>query len=77
MGQKDMEFIHEIFGDEIRPTNHVNRVTKDWHENFVTDLIEVFHDDFVCLHENYLIYDVLGVQDDVVIWIWHLGRSGS
>jgi len=58
VGQEDMELVHEILGDEIGPPNHVDWVSKDWHEDLVTDLVKIVHDSFVDLHEDDLTVDV-------------------
>jgi hypothetical protein len=71
MGQEDMELVHEIFGDEIGPSDHVDRVSEDRHEYFATDLIEIVHDNLVNFHENNFILDIILVKNDVIIWIWH------
>lgn len=72
-----MEFVHEIFGDEVRPSDHVDWVSEDRHEDLATDLIEVVHDALVDFHENNFILDVITIKNDVIIWIWHFWRSCS
>lgn len=70
-----VEFVHEIFGDQIGPSKHVERVSKNWHENIVTDAVEVFDDWFVDFHHNNLGVDVVRVEHQL---FWKtLWRSGS
>jgi hypothetical protein len=66
-----MELVHEIFGNEVGPSNHVDWVSEDRHEDLATDLIEVVHYHFVYLHEDNFILDIVLIENDVVIWVWH------
>ena len=71
VGQEDMELVHEIFGHEIGPSDHVHWVSKDRHEHLATDLVEIVHNNLVHLHKDNLILDIVLIKNDVIIWVWH------
>lgn len=57
MRQKRVELVHEVFGDEIGPSNHVKWVGEDWTVDFATDGVQVLQDLLVDLHEDDLLVD--------------------
>ena len=75
VGQENMESIHEILGNQVRPSNHVEWVTKHWHVNVLTDTVEVLKDVLVNFHEDDLLRHV-AVIEFTTSWNFFL-RSSS
>lgn len=59
VSQENMEFIHQVLAHEIRPSNHVEWVSKNWHENVITHEMESLKNFFADLHEDDFILNVL------------------
>lgn len=62
-----MELVHEVFRHELRPTDHVDWVAKNWHEDLVTDLVEAVYDIAAHLHEDDFVVNISSLKDDVII----------
>jgi len=75
VSEETVELVHEILGHEVGPPKHVEWVAHDWHEDLVTDQVEVLQDLLVQFHEDDLFLDV-GHGDLERLWggLW---RSGS
>ena len=59
VSQENMEFIHQVLAHEIRPSNHVEWVSKNWHEHVITDKMESLEDFFADFHEDDFSFNVL------------------
>lgn len=64
VGQEDVELVHQVLGNEVGPSHHVEWVAEYGQVDLVTEQIEVIKNLLVDFHEDHLLVDVVGGDDD-------------
>lgn len=77
VGQEDVELVHQVLGDEVGPSHHVEWVAEDGQVDLVTEQEEIVENRLVELHEDHLLIDVVWGDDDWLANILLGWRSGS
>ena len=63
VGQEDVELVHQVLGNEVGPSHHVEWVAEYGQVDLVTEQIEVIKNLLVDFHEDHLLVDVVGGDD--------------
>ena len=77
MSQKDVEFVHEVLGDQVGPSHHIERVGEDWAVHLITNGVEIIKNLLVDFHYDDLLSNIIHVDGNWIIFMVLLGRSCS
>jgi len=64
VGQEDVELVHQVLGNEVGPSHHVEWVAEYGQVDLVTEHVEVIKNLFVDFHEDHLLVDIVRGDDD-------------